>query len=557
MTVDEQVKAQLPGGEHDSGEGALGDQYDRTWLGSIARPALLILMVSMIDVAMLAFLRQYAPDMTAAMGWTILGLGVLAAVIGVTTTTWLALPAQRLRRSGGYRAAEIALLLAVTRAAIWAMQGGFPDPLAMLTDPTGVFADGYFLIAAVTVLFTWFAAIDFTSDMAQLALQPDELWLNRRVEVGTADTSRAATSDRTQVVRNFLGRWVGWGIFLILLASTLRLGVTRPSFWALGRQDVDPMVVGAVITFFVIGLLLLSQGQLAMLRARWTLARLPTAPGVTHNWPIYTAIVLLIFAAVAAFLPLGDTYLLSLILSTILNAVFALLYLIFRLITVAFLMLLSLLPFSERAAEQAAQPPPVQAALEQAPAPLVIPPWVGGLFFWLSVAFLIGYAAYFYFSDKDSSFGWLRRFLARLYAQVLAFFATVRSWQPQASRYAAAETAPTESTLGALLRRLLPWSLMPPNQRVRFLYFQLLDAAEQHELPRRPSETPDGFAERLDAAIGANEAEDCAIDELTGAFVGVRYAGRAADRPQTETLKRLWDRLRAHLPAKKAGGAAS
>ena len=98
------------------------------------------------------------------------------------------------------------------------MQGGFPDPLAMLTDPTGVFADGYFLIAAITVLFTWFAAIDFTSDMAQLALQPDELWLNRRVEDGTADTTRAASSDRTQVARNFLGRWVGWGIFLISLA---------------------------------------------------------------------------------------------------------------------------------------------------------------------------------------------------------------------------------------------------------------------------------------------------------------------------------------------------
>lgn len=557
MTVEEQINAQLPGGEHEIGETAIGDQYDRTWLGSIARPTLLILMVSMIDIAMLAFLRQYAPDMTPAMGWTILGLGVLAAIIGVTTTTWLALPAQRLRRSGGYRAAEIALLLALTRGAVWAMQSGFPDPLAMLTDPTGVFADGFFLIAAITVLFTWFAAIDFTSDMAQLALQPDELWLNRRVEAGTADTSRSAPSDRTQVVRRFLGRWVGWGIFLILLASTLRLGVTRPSFWALGRQDVDPLVVGAVITFFVIGLLLLSQGQLAMLRARWTLARLPTAPGVMRNWPIYTAILLLIFAAIAAFLPLGDTYLLSLILSTILNAVFALFYLLFRLITVALLMLLSLLPFTNRVAEQAAEQPPVQAALEQAPAPLLIPPWIGGLFFWLSVAFLIGYAAYFYFSDKDSSLGWLRRFLARLSAQLLAFFGLVRSWQPQASRHVPAGGAATESTLGAFLRRMLPWALMPPNQRVRFLYFQLLDAAERHDLPRRPSETPDGFAERLDATLDANRAEDHAIDELTGAFVGVRYAGSDADRAQTEVLKGLWERLRAVLPATKAGDSAS
>ncbi len=556
MTVEERANTPLSGGDDGASETVMGDQYDRTWLGSMARPALLILMVSMIDVAMLAFLRQYAPDMTAAMGWTILGLGVLAAVIGVTTTTWLALPDQRLRRSGGYRAAEIALLLAITRAAIWLIQG-IPDPLDVLTDPTGVFADGYFLIASITVLFTWFAAIDFTSDMAQLALQADELWMSRRSELGTADSARAVPTDRSQVVRRFLGRWVGWGIFLILLASTLRLGVTRPSFWALGRQDVDPLVVGAILTYFVVGLLLLSQGQLAMLRARWTLARLPAAPGVTRNWPIYTAIVLLVFAAVAAFLPLGDTYLLSLILSTILNAAFAVVYLLFRLITVAFLMLLSLLPFSDRPAEQVAEQPPMAAALDQAPAPLVIPPWVGGLFFWISVAFLIGYAAYFYFSDKDASLGWLRRFLARLYAQILALLGLVRSWHPQSGRSARPEETGAPSSLGALVRRLLPWRLMGPNQRVRYLYFQLLEVADEHKMPRQQSETPRRFAARLDEALPIIDDDQRAIDELTGAFVDVRYAGAEADPAQTEVLKRLLAKVRSALVARKIDDPAS
>ncbi|MCB0150188.1 MAG: DUF4129 domain-containing protein, partial [Caldilineaceae bacterium] len=392
---------------------------------------------------------------------------------------------------------------------------------------------------------------------AELGLQPDELWVSRRTELGTADSARAAPTGCAQVVRRFLARWVGWGIFLILLASTLRLGVTRPSFWALGRQDVDPLVVGAILTYFVVGLLLLSQGQLAMLRARWTVARLPAAPGVTRNWPIYTAIVLLVFAAIAAFLPLGDTYLLSLILSTILNAVFALLYLIFRLVTVAFLMLLSLLPFSERAAEQVAEQPPMQAALDQGPAPLIIPPWVGGLFFWISVAFLIGYAAYFYFSDKDATMGWLRRFLARLYAQLLAFFGLVRSWHPQSGRTAQAEESGAQSSLASLVRRLLPWRLMSPNQRVRFLYFQMLEAAEEHEVARLPSETPDRFAVRLDESLPDAADEQHGVDELTGAFVGVRYAGAEADRAQTERLKRVWAALRASLPAGKEGDSAS
>jgi len=549
MTRDPRANAPLSGGNHEGAEIATGEPYDHMWLTSIARPALLILMVSMIDVALLAFLRQYVPDMAPAMGWTILGLGVLAASIGVTTTTWLALPDQRLRRSSGYRAAEIALLLTVARAAVWALQG-IPDPLLVLTDPIRVFVDGYFLSAAITVLCTWFAAIDFTNDMVQLALQPDELWLSRRARFGAADSVRAAPTDRVGVVQRFLGRWVGWGIFLILLASTLRLGITRPSFWALGRQDVDLGVVGAILLYFVVGLLLLSQGQLAMLRARWTLAHLPAAPGVARVWPLYTAVVLLAFAVIAAFLPLGDTYLLSLLLSTILNAAFALLYFLFRLITVAFLMLLALFPFSDRTVEQFVEQPPVQAALEPASAPFMLPPWIGGLFFWTSAAFLIGYAAYFYFSDKDATLGWLRRFLARLYAQLRSLLGLVRSWHPQSPDSVPAGESDRRADFAARVRRLLPWGLMSPNQRVRALYFQLLEAAAARALPRGQSETPAGFAARLDQALPGAVEEQRAIHALTNAFVDVRYAGKELDVAETEVLKRLWTKVWAILSTK-------
>ena len=54
-----------------------------------------------------------------------------------------------------------------------------------------------------------------------------------------------------------------------------------------------------------------------VLRARWTLDRLPAATAITRNWPLYTLLVILLFAVIAAFLPLGDTYLLSVVLSLI------------------------------------------------------------------------------------------------------------------------------------------------------------------------------------------------------------------------------------------------
>lgn len=526
------------------------DAMDREWLTSLLRPLLVVSMVSMIDIVLLAFLRQYAPDMAAAVRWSIVGMGILAAIIGCTTTNWLALPAQRLRRSAGYRLAEIFLLVAATRALLWLADGTLPSPIAMLNDPAGVFADGAFLFALIVVLFTWYAAIDFTDDLMQMALQPDELWINRRANIRFADSARPAPTNRAQLLRGFVARWVGWGILLILIASTLRMGITRPNFWALGRLDVEPMVVGAVLTYFLIGLLLISQGQLAVLRARWTLDRLPTAAAITRNWPVYTLLVILLFAVVAAFLPLGDTYLLSVVLATILNALFALVYLIFRLVTVAFLMLLSLLPFATPTPAEAPPPPPAQNLLESPPETLVIPPWVGGAFFWLSVALLLGYAAYFYFSDKETSLRWVRQFWRRLAAQWRLLFGAAQRWYVQRRPGVSDRAEGTSRSSLLRMRRLMPWRLLNPNQRVRLLYFQLLAAAEQHATARQPAETPDRFAPRLETAIDAAEEEANAIERLTAAFVDVRYAGSTISVAESEQLRQSWEHLRAAFAPK-------
>jgi hypothetical protein len=528
------------------------EQFDRDWLGSIVRPVLIVLMVSSVSITVLAFLRQYALQMPVGVRWSVAGMGVLAAIIGVATTTWLAMPAQRLRRSAGYRLAEIVLLIAAARMILWLASGALPSPLLLLNDPLSAFADGIFLFALVTILFTWYAAIDFTDDLTRMALQPDELWINQRANVRFADSARPAPTNRTAILRGFVARWVSWGIVLILLASTLRMGITRPGFWGLTRMDVDPLVVGAILLYFLIGLLLISQGQLAVLRARWTIDRLPTAPAIIRNWPIYTFLVILVFGVIAAFLPLGDTYLLSLILGAILNILFGLVFLLFRLITLAFLMLLSLLPFSNQNPQEAL-PPPAQNVFEQPPTVLAIPAWVSGAFFWLSVVALLGYAAYFYFSDKDASMAWLRRIWRRIVEQWRALFGAAQHWYRQRQQLADDESAsPVKSPGMQLLRRLMPWRLLNPEQRVRFLYFQLLEHGEKVKVGRLPAETPACYAPRLESTIDATNEDVRAIDELTGAFIDVRYAGRQVESQYTERLRALWIQLRSKLVSKDA-----
>ena len=80
---------------------AASEQLDQGWVASLLRPLLVVVMVSSIDLVLLTFLRQYAPGMTPAVRWSIVGMGVLAAIIGCATTTWLAQPAQDSAHSHG------------------------------------------------------------------------------------------------------------------------------------------------------------------------------------------------------------------------------------------------------------------------------------------------------------------------------------------------------------------------------------------------------------------------------------------------------------------------
>ena len=334
--------------------------YDESWLSSLLRPLLIFVLVLCINIALLVLLEQYAAGLGAGVRWAILALGVVAAVIGVTSTTWLAHPNQRLRRTAGYRIAEIVLILLVSRLVLWLAQGSLPSLDAFLLRPDEVFLDGPYLLTLLVLLFTWFAAIDFTDDLAQLALQPDELHVAQTARSGVFDSSRPAQGDRRAILRRIVARWVGWGIVLIFIASALRMGVTRERFWTLARQDVHPLVITVIVIYFLCGLLLLSQGQLAVLRARWTIDGLPTSGSILRNWPIYTAAVLLVTALIALFLPLGDTLLISRLLGLVLDAIYQVVTFIFQLISLVLILLFSLLPRSQ-------QLPPPQPNLRPSP----------------------------------------------------------------------------------------------------------------------------------------------------------------------------------------------
>jgi hypothetical protein len=174
-----------------------------------------------------------------------------------------------------------------------------------------------------------------------------------------------------------------------------------------------------------------------------------------------------------------------------------------------------------------------------------MPPWIGGALFWTTMLFILALAAYFYFVDRQTNFRWLRMLRDMLAAR----------WQQLRSGWAAwrrSRIPGNSAGLGAQVvessgvRRWWPlrWGGLNPEQQVRYLYFQLLDRAAEADKPRGVSETPAAYAPRLSEEVQAEAEDKAAIDELTKAFVQVRYAGQAPPREEVSWLAQLWDHLR-------------
>ena len=75
--------------------------YDHGWLSSFMRPALIVILATCLNIALLTFLRRFVPSLAPPVYQTLIALGIVAALVGSITSTWLAQPSQRARRTAG------------------------------------------------------------------------------------------------------------------------------------------------------------------------------------------------------------------------------------------------------------------------------------------------------------------------------------------------------------------------------------------------------------------------------------------------------------------------
>ena len=516
---------------------------DHAWQDSLLRPAVIAALVGCILVALISFIQHIAPNLSAAYISILRITSIGAALIGGYTTTILVRPSQRQRRTMSYRLAELGLILFIARFALWTTVEGWPDLASMFLQPFGVFLTLRFVVNAILILIAWGMAVLVTNDFLAIGLQADELIDLDAASRPVSGDDHRIQSDRGALVRRFSERWAMGGMLLIALTAASQVGLGANGFFALMRQDIAGGVIGAAIVYFMLGLLLLTFGHLAALRARWQLAKLPSESTIVRNWPFFAFGLLLAVAVVAFLMPLGGTFRLAQLMGLTIKALAGLVYLILGL-----LMGLIALLFGgdEQPVEEPTDPPPEIGSpqIEQVQPPEA-PPWLGGTVFWIIVALLLGYAAYIYLQGRGVNFqlllAWLRQFL--------------RGWQQIGNAFnewRSRTVLPPEEEQGKSGRsRLRRWlddlmlGRLPPDEQVRYFYISTLENAAEHGLRRRPGETPHRFQARVADKV-ESEDED-AIAHLTAGFVQVEFARQSTEVTAVPLLKRAWTQIRGAL----------
>ena len=536
-------------GERRTGEAEVAERHtayslaDQSWLTSLWRPLLISILSACLVVALLAFVRRLVPSLPASYTQLLVAIGLLTAGIGCVSTTWLAQPSRRSSRYAGYRAAELIFILVIMRIAIWGATGSWPG-FDLILRPLESLLDGYFIVGLFAVLLAWFMATTMTDDMIGMALRPDDLYMSRTFTDKWQDTARPVYTDRPAILRRFTGRWVAGGILLVVMAAGSRFAPPEKGFFLpIIGQNIDRTVIIAVIVYFLVGLALISQGQLALMRARWTLQKTPSSPSILRNWPVYALALIAVVGFIAALMPLGGTFYLALILTTIIELAYRAVLEVFGFILGLFLLFASL--FTGEQTEQVMPtpaPPPVFTPEPASEPPMELPPWTGGTVFWIVAALLLGYAAYIYFSGRGFNLAWLHQLWHMLRDRWRQMAGAVQEWQATHIRRTEDDDDATSSR-----RRLMGWlgfRGLDPDAQVRYYYLSLLEQAEQAGHARRKSETPLRYAPRLTDEIAEEDADRDAVHTLTEAFVRVRYAGDHVEAEDAVRLRGLWNQIK-------------
>lgn len=535
------------------------------WARTVLQPAAMALMSLALFVGCISVLDLLVPGPWFSFSF----FCFLTALEAVYTTLWLHHPDRRIVDRVRYRAAELVVLALLTRLLVWAVGGsGFPsldEWRLFLRLPQQLFADGVFLTLLILLIAVWGQSIRFATLFAYLAVSESEARYYsqpRHVQERWSD-DKPIMLQRQALLTAFFKQWLWGGIFLVVCVglSSLELGemagVINPL--AVTRLGLRPALLAGLISYFLAGFWLLSQGRLEMMNARWLINGVRKQESVDQRWQRGSLLLLLGIALLAAFLPIGSTLPIGRILDMVVGLFLYVANLLFYLLILFFNFLLAAMAGEGEVAERPTEPPPTfdeilaQQRDSASPPPNETATLVVSSLFWAVMLFVAVSAILFFLRERGVSLnrGTLGRGWRLLLAWLQMLWRGVETQAAELRRTLRVQRAGREEVVEQTA--VSPWrfvrvSALSPREQIRYFYLSVVRRARDRGVQRSPGETPLEYIQDLSTEWPEQSDE---FTQLTDAFLEARYAARPIQKSRADAVRDTWKQVRTSIRGRR------
>lgn len=407
------------------------------------------------------------------------------------------------------------------------------------------FFSGEYLIASALMFTFWVLAGQFAEDLADL--EGDEKLMEGVYPVNI-------TAERSQIRQQLVDRIIVYGAGMVILVSLMRIDLE--SF--LGYRPRMGSTIINVVAYFVLALALLSQTQLAILRASWSTQRISLSINLVSRWVIYSLLFLAGLAALAIVLPTSYTLSLLSVLGFLLSWLIFVISLTGHLLLTFWFVFLSLFGGDQSGARTnpPLPPPPPSTALEGGG----FPAWyeiLRSILFWVIFLGVTGFSIYQYTKQHEALWEKVRQLpgmtiLRKIWQWLQEEF---RSVNRMASRVVENSLARVRGVRKVEplkeVKNFINLRRLSARQKVLFYYLAMVRRGDEYGISRQPAQTPHEYQVKLQTSLPEVDQD---LAAMTAAFYEARYSRHEISEDQAGWVRQWWERIRRMLRRWRKGG---
>ncbi|MFZ0547013.1 MAG: DUF4129 domain-containing protein, partial [Candidatus Promineifilaceae bacterium] len=531
------------------------------WQEKYLQPVVIALIILAMFTGPIILLETiFSQNKWQSLPWLIL----LVSAEGILTTRWLTVTERKVGNLT-YRAAEITVIFLFLRLFTWLFVVDLPssnDLTGFLFEPS-TFIDPMYFVFCLLLFFAWQQTITMTKTFSNLQLDFEELRYYSKTGHERYQLERPLPKDRKSILGGFFRQWVAGGVIVGIFATLTTFDLSTldnngVAIKTIGRLGLPPAMLGALLTYFIGGLWLAGQGQLAVLRSRWLLQDTRLDQKMNRTWNRASAALIGIIAAIAAFLPIGSTFAISRILQFITLVVIAIINLVFLLLSVILALFISI--FMKPGTNQQPDPldltgiVPEQLVFDPLPEKTPTPLW--GTIFWLIVIVAVIAAVIFFLRGRGVPItgGRFFAFLSVTWTRLRTWFRSLwHGFERQVQHFEQSireRLQITEKPIGRPLLSGRPsFRSLSPREKIRYYYLSIVRRAEEKGVERGKSVTPSEYAAELKEEWPEATME---VENITDAFLKARYSPQQMTGNDLGSVKETWNRIKSTIRKRKS-----